>query len=235
MVAGGVRFRTGLLMSLLGSNGVQTADGDRLMLDAHRMAEAYDWIRRLTVERGLLPLNEIIHPRSQTRAILQRQPSIGFGWLGDFSSLTSAVLRDYLFLPFPRGPSLEPGERPSIPLKGSGWCMPWSGSSSEDMVSVLRVIHTPAAIRAVNGYTFPFCAVRSSWDSQAVRRRYPLYRHAAGLIDGTTAVRSMVPHMARLDLTFRNASAFTRAYRHYFGHPPSSEGKVKAGETGTGE
>lgn len=86
--------------------------------------------------------------------------------------------------------------------------MPWSSSTSvNEVVAVLRAIHAPATLSAVkNVERFPYTAMRTRWDDPAVLRRYPLYRHAASLIDGVVAVPSIgLAHYRRMDLTFRNA------------------------------
>lgn len=206
MVAGGQRFRLGFMLALLGSNGVVPTDSERMLADARRVIEAYDWLKRLAVERRLVPVDEIAHPRSLPLTEARRVIA-GFGWLSEFYDLPAAMLRNLIFLPFPRGPSLPPGAAPHAPLKGSGWCMPWSRVPPDEVLAVLRTLHSPATRRAVgNSEAFPYTAVRARWDDPAVRRRFPLYNHASRLIDGVVAIPAVGPaHFRRLDITFRNA------------------------------
>lgn len=208
MLAGGQRFRMGFMLALLGSNGVVPRDNDHLLKDTIRAAEAYDWLRHMALDGQALSLDSLLHPKSHGAIDLLRGAAAGFGWLSYFHPLPASTLRRYEFLPFPRGPSLRPGEAPCRPLKGSGWCMPWSSSTSvNEVVAVLRAIHAPATLSAVkNVERFPYTAMRTRWDDPAVLRRYPLYRHAASLIDGVVAVPSIgLAHYRRMDLTFRNA------------------------------
>lgn len=210
MLAGGIRFQTGFVLSLMGSNGVATGDHYGTLTDTRRMAEAYEWIRRLALERRLLSVDEIVQPRSMgTRGFMERATA-GFGWLGGwFGTLPAALLRRFVFLPFPRGPSLAPGTSPCIPMKGSGWCIPWNKAPPDDAVAVLRAMHTPAMFRAGGASDqFPFTAVRARWDTRSVRRKYPFYQYASGLIDGMQGVPSTgSAHFARLAMTFRHALA----------------------------
>ena len=207
MLAGGESFRLAFLLSLLGSNGVFPSAGAVLTQDALRMIECYDWLRRLTIERGLLPLEELTHPRSVNLGTVLRKRAWGFGWGIQFANLSPAVLRRYAFLPFPLGPSLPAGALPWRPMRGTGWCIPWSRAVPDAAVAALRTIHAPETLRAIHASkSTPFIAVRSLWDDPEVCRRYPLYRSAAGLVEGARPVLAGgFPHFRRLDLTFRNA------------------------------
>jgi AraC-like DNA-binding protein/ABC-type glycerol-3-phosphate transport system substrate-binding protein len=208
MLSGGESFRLAFLLSLLGSNGVFPSAGAALIQDAPRMIECYDWLRRLSIERGLLPLEELTHPRSvNTSVAALRRRAWGFGWLMNFAHLSPAVLRRYVFLPFPRGPSLAEGASPWRPMRGTGWCMPWSRAVPDAAVAALRAIHAPETLRAIHEPEItPFIAVRSLWDDPEVCRRYPLYRSAASLVEGARPLLvSGFPHFRRLDVTFRNA------------------------------
>ncbi len=208
MAAGRSPFRAAFLLALLGSNGVTIGDNDRLLAQAGRVAEAYDWLRRLAVERRLLSLDDIIHPRLVDLAVGERDlPVAGFGWLSRFKALPAGAIRQYLFLPFPRGPSLAPGSKPFLPMKGSGWCMPWSKAPPDGTAAVLRAIDSPGALRAVGGGdAFPFTALWRRWTVPAVRREHPFYDQAARLMSQVMAVSPVkLPHIPRLDFTFRNA------------------------------
>jgi AraC-like DNA-binding protein len=251
MCAGGERFRLGFMLALLGSNGVVPADNVRLLRDAHRATEAYDWLRRLAVARRLMSLDEITHLReASVRTAITQRAAAGFGWLSSFAHLPAAVLRRFVFLPFPRGPSLPPGTGPAVPMKGSGWCIPWSKMPPDEAIRVLHDIHAPGTRRAVGGTErFPYATVRSRWDDPAVRRRFPLYGHAAGLIDGTEAMLSGgLPHYRRLDVTFRNALldgldgqgwlddySDRQGLRSKWGQPPPIQSVLRAVESRLGQ
>jgi AraC-like DNA-binding protein len=208
MLAGGLRFRQAFLLSLLESNGVTTADVAGMLKDARRAVEAYDWLRRLARDRRLLPLDELTHPRSLRMASPDRRKlAAGFGWLSGFGAYSAAGQRPFVFLPFPRGPSLPAGAVPRFPMKGSGWCMPLSRAQPDEAIAVLRSIHAPQTLRQLgNAEQHPFIAVRARWEDPAVCRRYPVYRYAAGLIGAAEPILPDMPaHVRRLEVTFRNA------------------------------
>jgi AraC-like DNA-binding protein len=251
LLAGGERFRLGFMLALLGSNGVMPADNVQLLRDAHRAAEAYDWLRRLAIDHRLLPLTGITHVRNvDAQTAITPRVTAGFGWLGGFASLPAAVQRRYVFLPFPRGPSLMPGDAPCVPMKGSGWCLPWNKAPVDEPIDVLRAIHAPVTLRALgHAEKFPYTAVRSRWDDPAVRRRFPLCRHAGGVIDGAAAIPAGgLAHYRRLDVTFRNAlldgmdgQGWLDDYsgrlelRATWGHPPPIQSVLHAVESHLGQ
>jgi AraC-like DNA-binding protein len=228
-----------------------SADNVRLLRDAHRATEAYDWLRRLAIDRRLLPLTGITHLRgTDARTIITPRVVAGFGWLGAFASLPAAVQRRYVFLPFPRGPSLMPGDAPCVPMMGSGWCVPWCKMSPDVAIDTLHHMHAPVTLRALrHAEKFPYMAVRSRWDDPTVRRRYPLYRHAGGVIDGAVAMPAGgLAHYRRLDVTFRNAlldgldgQGWLDDYsgrlelRATWGHPPPIQSVLRVVESRLGQ
>jgi ABC-type glycerol-3-phosphate transport system substrate-binding protein len=205
LLASSERSRLGFLLSLLGSNGVAADSAPALLKDSRQAIEAYDWLWARLIVSGALEVEEMAHPRSGLRTL--RGHAGGFGWLSDFESMPADQVRRYVFLPFPRGPSLGSGTPPRAPFKSSGWCIPWSKESPDAAVAVLRTIHARETLRALRiAERRPFLAVRSSWDDPAVQRRYPLYRDAANLVEGVTPMHSSNhAHYRRLDISFRNA------------------------------
>jgi AraC-like DNA-binding protein len=207
MLAGGAGFRMGFLLSLLGANGVAPASGDILLRRARQAGEAYEWIRRLTLDRRIVPLDALIHPRSAKRSPAGLGIQAGFGWLNKFQGMPASQLRRYVFLPFPRGPSLSADERPWALVMGSCWCLPWSQVPPEIPVGVLRTIHAPATLSAIpDPDMFPYLAIRSRWDDPAVRRGYPLCASAHDLLDGIEPIPyDNQAQVIRLEISFRNA------------------------------
>lgn len=205
LLTGGERARLGFLLSLLGSNGVAADSATALLRDARHAAEAYDWLRDRLIERGLLAIDEFVHPRVGQRML--RGKAGGFGWLSDLEHVPPAQLRRYVFLRFPRGPALGAGAHAWAPFKGSGWCLPWSREPPDTAVAVLRAIHTRTTLRALRvAERRPFLAVTSRWADAAVLRRFPLYRYAGELVGEAEPMLSGGPaHYHRLEVTFRNA------------------------------
>jgi AraC-like DNA-binding protein len=207
---GGSRTRMGFLLSLLGCNGVSLAnDMTQLLRDPGLVSSAYDWLQRLGRLTGMHPVEMLTRPRDEPRApIAWRKIAAGFGWLSVFAELPVRTLHRFIFLPFPRGPGLPPGAVPQVPMKGACWCLPWSKVPPEPAIGVLRAMHTPYVRHALSkAHRFPFYPVRACWDDPAVRRRYPLYRYAADLVEEGDPVSAtdMQGCYHRLDVTFRNA------------------------------
>jgi ABC-type glycerol-3-phosphate transport system substrate-binding protein/AraC-like DNA-binding protein len=205
MLASSERTRLGFLLSLLGSNGVAADSAPALLKESYKAVEAYDWLWTRIIAPGLLTVDALAHPRSGRREL--RGHVGGFGWLSDFENMPADQVRRYVFLPFPRGPSLGEGTLPRAPLKSSGWCIPWSKEQPDAAVAVLRSIHARETLRALRiAERRPFLAVRAIWEDPAVQRRYPLYRYAASLVEGVAPMHSSAhAHYRRLDISFRNA------------------------------
>lgn len=201
------RFREGFLTALLGSNGVAPVAGAAMMKDGRRAIEAYEWIRRMALDRRVIPPEDLTPRRVKFSSATRKNAPAGFAWLSMFAAMPAAQQRRYVFLPFPRGPSLAAGELPWAPVKGACWCMPWSQVSPDIPVGVLRRIHSPATQAVVEDvYRTPYLAIRARWDDPAVRRRYPLYASAASLVDGIRPIpREHYDQVQRLEITFRNA------------------------------
>lgn len=210
LLMGGSGLRMGFLLSLLGAGGIPLAGSAQdLLRDPGLLVSAFDWVRRLIHVHRALSAEKLTHPTSHPVSPREwREASAGFGWLSAFFDLPPAVLEQFIFTPFPRGPGLAPAMLPHSPLKGACWCMPWSRCAPEAAVSVLRSIHGRNARRLLrNAERFPFYALRECWDDPAIQRRYPLYRYAVELIDGTRPVLidGGQGWFGRLDVTFRNA------------------------------
>ncbi len=207
MLAAGNRFREGLLMALLGSNGVAPASGMAMLRDGRRAIEAYEWMRWLVMERRWIAPGDLTRVHAEHLSLDREDAPAGFGWLSHFATMPATKLRQYVFLPFPRGPSLAEGESRWAPVKGACWCMPWSQVPPEIPVGVLHRIHSPATLAGVQDvYRTPYLAIRACWDDLVLRRRYPLYASAAGLLDGIRPIpRDHYDQVQRLEITFRNA------------------------------
>lgn len=209
-LGGGWALRLGFLLSLFGSNGVALRGGfGELLRDPALLSAAYEWIRYLSEERDLFSIDPLTHPgKAKKSGPTWSQTAAGFGWLSKFDGVPASIVNQFIILPFPRGPAMPPDVEPQLPLRGSCWCMPWGKGYPDEVASVLKAIHQSTSRRAFYlSRQFPFHALRSSWTDPAVRRRYPLYRHAAELVDGIQPVLFSIDHgyFRRLDVTFRNA------------------------------
>jgi AraC-like DNA-binding protein len=199
------RSRVGFLLALLGSNGVAADSAGSLLKASSQMVEAYDWLWDRLITPGLLSADDLIHPNTGRRPL--RGYAGGFGWLSDMESLPSDQINRYVFLQFPRGPSLGPDVPPYAPFKGSCWCIPWSKEPPDAAVAVLRSIHDRSTLQSLRiAAQRPFLATRSVWGDPALRRRFPFYQYAAALLNGVVPMLSAShEHYRRLEVTFRNA------------------------------
>ncbi len=143
---GGERARLGILLALLGSNGVTAESAEALLSEGLIMAEGYDWLRRLVTEHRVLSMEDITQPRHGMDAM--KGKAGGFAWLSHFAAMPASRLRQYIFLPFPRGPSLPGG---ACPRPASGAAPESEGSRAAGGIPQRRRVHP--RLRQVLGTT----------------------------------------------------------------------------------